>query len=70
MALYLEHANRYGEEAMHITVDGLDMTLCDMGGSYDVVFQKGRLVAGVSGVEDQDMAVQVSVDLCKKLRDE
>jgi hypothetical protein len=70
VALYLEHANRYGEEAMHITVDGLDMTLCDMGGSYDVVFQKGRLVAGVSAVEDQEMAIRVSVDLWKKLHNE
>jgi hypothetical protein len=70
VALYLEHANRYGEDAKHITVDGLDLTLCDMDGTYDVVFQNGRLVAGVSAVEDQDTAIQVSVDLWKKLRDE
>jgi hypothetical protein len=41
-----------------------------MGGSYDVVFRKGRLVAGVSAVEDRELAVQVSVDLWKKLHDE
>jgi len=65
---YVEHANRYGEGVKHLTVEGVDLTSCDMGGSYDIVFQKGRIVAGVSAVEDRDMAIQVSVDLWRELR--
>ena len=38
-----------------------------MGGSFDVVFQKGRVVAGVSEVEDQEMAIRASVDLWKQI---
>ena len=68
MDRYVEHANRYGEGVKHLTVEGVDLTSCDMGGSYDIIFQKGRIVAGVSAVEDRDIAIQVSVDLWRKLR--
>ena len=67
---FLEHANRYGKDVKRMTVEGLDLTACDMGGSYDTFFRKGRLVAGVSAVADQDIAVRASVDLWKRLPDE
>ena len=67
---FLEHANRYGKDVQRMTIEGLDLTSCDMGGSYDTFFRKGRLVAGISAVSDQDMAVKASVDLWEQMPDE
>jgi hypothetical protein len=61
---------RYGKNVTRMTIEGLDLTSCDMGGSFDTFFRKGRLVAGVTAVADKDMAVQASVDLWKKMPDE
>lgn len=67
---YVEHANKYGEVVKRLTVDGVELILCDMGGSYDVIFQKGGIVGGVSAVEDQSMAIQAATDLLRQLRNE
>jgi hypothetical protein len=69
-AKFTEHANLYGDEANRLTVDGIELLSCDMGGIYDIVFQKGRLVAGVIEVEDQNTAVQAAIDLSRQLRPE
>jgi hypothetical protein len=66
---YVEYATQYGDGVKEVSVEGVDLTTCDMGGSYDVVFQKGRLVAGVSAVGDQDVAIEASVELHQKLQD-
>jgi len=42
----------------------------DMGDIYDVVFQKGTLVAGVTEVEDEDVGIQAAVDLWRQLQTE
>ena len=60
---YVEYANQYGEGVERLTVDGVELVSCDMGGSYDMVFQNGRLVGGVTGVDDQNIAIQAAVDL-------
>jgi hypothetical protein len=70
VALYIKHANRYGEGVKSLTIDGVEVVSCDMGGSFDVVFQKGRLVGGVSAVENQSLAVEATLDLWRQLRDE
>lgn len=70
VARYVEHAGRYGVGVKPLTVDGVKLVLCDMGGNYDVVFQKGRLVGGVSAVEDQDLAVRAAIDLWRQLSSE
>jgi hypothetical protein len=67
LAKYVEHANRYGEGVQSLTVEGASLTSCDMGGSYDVIFQKGRVVAGVSEVEDPDLAIHAADDLWRRL---
>jgi len=69
-AKFSEHANLYGDEADRLTVDGIELLSCDMGGIYDIMFQKGRLVAGVIEVEDQNTAVQAAIDLSRQLRPE
>ncbi|MFH1741027.1 MAG: DUF6599 family protein [bacterium] len=67
---YLEHANRYGAGVKSLILDSVELTLCDMGGNYDVVFRKGCLVGGVAMVEDQDLAVRAAIDLWKELSSE
>jgi hypothetical protein len=59
---YIEHAELYGEGLERVTADGVELVTCDMGGSYDVIFQKHRLVGGVTGVEDREVAIQTAVD--------
>ena len=68
--LYVEHAKRYGDAVERLTEDGVELVSCDMGGSYDTVFQKGRLVGGVVGVEVQNVALQTTIDLWRQLHDE
>jgi hypothetical protein len=70
MTKFKEHANLYGTGVDIISVDGIELVSCDMDGSYDVVFQKGRLVAGVTEVKNQELAVEVAIDLWKQLRTE
>ena len=70
VAGFMEHMNFYGKEVRQLTVDGIELAACDMGGIHDIVFQKGRLVAGVSGVEDQKVGVEAAVDLWRQLEDE
>ena len=41
----------------------------DMGGTFDVVFRKGRLIGGVSMVENQSVAEKAALDLLAVLRD-
>jgi RNA binding exosome subunit len=70
MTRYFEHASRYGKKVRRTTVEGVDLTECDMNGNTDVFFQKQRLVAGVTAVARRDDAVRASVELWKKLPDE
>jgi hypothetical protein len=39
-----------------------------MGGSFDVIFHKGRLMGGVSSVEDRGLAIRVAIELWQQLR--
>ena len=64
---YIEYANKYGKGVKRVTVDGVELVSCDMNGNYDVVFQKGNLVGGVSYVEEENLAIQVAIDLWRQL---
>ena len=70
IAQFKEHANLYGKGVDILSVDGIELVSCDMDGSYDVIFQKGRLVAGVTEVEDKRLAVEATIDLWKQLQTE
>jgi len=67
---FKEHANLYGKGVDILSVDGIELVSCDMNGSYDVVFQKGRLVAGVTQVKDKKLAIEATIDLWKQLQTE
>jgi len=61
--LYAKYSQEYGRGCTHTTQDGVEFTVCDMGGSFDVIFSKNRLVFGVLSVKDQEMAIEVATDL-------
>lgn len=67
VAKYIEYAKKYGEGVKSLTVDGVELVSCDMNGNYDVVFQKGNLVGGVSAVKEQSPAIQAAIDLWRQL---
>jgi hypothetical protein len=66
---YEAYLKKYGkvvdkqETEIHTLVTG------DMGGTFDVVFRKGRLIGGVSMVESQSIAEKAALDFLAVLRD-
>ncbi len=64
---YSGYAKTFGEGFDEMTVNGVDLVTCDMGGMYDVVFHNGRIMGGVSSVEDRKLAVRSAVELWKQL---
>ena len=67
---YTEHARLYGRNVEQLNINGAELMSFDMGDIYDVVFQKGILVAGVTGAEDRDVGIQAAADLWKQLKTE
>jgi len=67
---YAEYAHLYGRNIEQLNINGVELMSFDMGGIYDVVFQKGTLVAGVTEVEDRDIGIQAAVDLWRQLQTE
>jgi len=65
---FKDHVSKYGEGVETTTVDGVEVVVCDMGKYYDVIFRKGSLVAGVTGLEDKNSAIEASVDFWKQLQ--
>jgi hypothetical protein len=70
IASYAEHANLYGEGIEELNVNGVELMSCDMGYGYDVVFQKGTLVAGITGAEEREVGIEAAVDLWRQLQTE
>jgi hypothetical protein len=64
---YKEYARKYGEKVDHIKQDGVELAICDMGGDFDVIFQKGRMVGGVSSVDGPTLALRAAIDLWNQL---
>ncbi len=67
---YAEHAHLYGRNIEQLNINGVELLSFDMGGTYDVVFQKGAMVAGVTEVKDRDVGIQAAVDLSRQLQTE
>jgi hypothetical protein len=67
---YVEYGERYGESVERQTAGDVELVSCDMGESYDIVFQKGRLLAGVTAVENQEIAIEAAVDFWRQLNEE
>ena len=43
------------------------ITLCNMDGSHDAIFHKGDVVAGVTSVENRELAVDSAFELWRHL---
>lgn len=67
VARYIGYAKNFGEGIDEMTVKGVDLVTCNMGGIYDVAFHKGRLMGGVSSVENRELAVSSAIDLWRQL---
>jgi hypothetical protein len=65
---FKEHVIKYGKGVELLSVDGIELLSCDMGRYYDVIFQKGCLAAGVTGVKDKELAIGTAIDLWKQLQ--
>ena len=63
VARYVEYAAQYGNGSRNIEIDGATFVLCDMDSSFDVIFQKGRLVGGVQSVKDPSLAQGAAAEL-------
>jgi len=64
---YTAHVKQYGKGINSLSKDNIKLVSYDMGNCYDVIFQKDSLIAGVTGVENESLALQAAVDLWKKL---
>ena len=65
---YAAYAQKYGKGIDRLKAGEVALVSCDMGGSYDVVFHKGRLIGGVLTVEDRGLAIRVAIELWQQLR--
>ena len=68
VARYTGFAEKYGRGSERFSVGEVEPVLCDMGGSYDVVIQKGPLMGGVSAVEDRELAIRAAIEIWQQLR--
>lgn len=62
-----DHVKKYGKGVEPVSADGFEVLVCDMGRYYDVIFQKGSVVGGVTGLKDKTLAVEASIDFWKQL---
>lgn len=66
---YSAYAEKYGKAVERLSVGGTPFLSCDMGGTFDIVSQKGRLVSGATAAEDQGRAIKAATDLWRALQD-
>jgi hypothetical protein len=65
---YARYAKKYGKGIDRMKAGEVELVSCDMGGSYDVVFHKGRLIGGVTNVEERGLAIRVAIEMWEQLR--
>ncbi len=66
-ARYIAFAKEFGEGAKRLGIDERVFYLCAMGDGYDTVFQNGRVIGGVSSIEDRDIAIHSTNDLWRQI---
>ena len=64
---YVLYVEQLGEGVKQVTRNGGVITLCDMGGTYDAIFQKEDVVAGVTSVKDPVLAVDSAFEIWQHL---
>ena len=68
LSSYASYIERYGAVAGRREVLGTPMLTGDMGGAFDVVFQRGAFVGGVTGAPNQTAGEQVASRLLESLQ--
>ena len=67
---YLGYLEKYGDEVEQTDLDGVTCASGDMGGGFfDVAFQLGPYIAGVSAVQGRDMALEAAAWFLSALKD-
>ena len=68
-AQYIQFIEDYGDGLEHVTVDGVDLAVGDLGGGYtDVIFVLDTRIAGITGVRGKDSAVEAAKAFLSKLK--
>ena len=67
LSKYAAYGKQFGRGSERLTVDGLNLVLCDMDGTFDVIFRKDRLIAGVTAVENRERAIDFAKKFFRKL---
>ncbi len=64
---YADYAHRYGNGCDQLKAGMVELASCDMDGSFDVIFIKGRRVGGVTSVQDKDLAIRTAIEMWEQL---
>ncbi len=67
IAKYREFAGKYGKGVEPTTRNNAKFILCKMGSEFDVVFQNGKLVGGVTAAAGRELAIQFAAGFQKEL---
>ena len=59
---YAAYARKFAEGSQEVIRSGVAITLCDMDGSYDALFQKNGIIAGVTSIDDPEHAVDLAFE--------
>ncbi len=65
---YAEYSQEYGQGFKSMMKKNAEFVLCDMGGTFDVIFRKGRVVSGVISANTQVSAMEIAYDLWVQLQ--
>jgi hypothetical protein len=65
---YGEYSKEYGQGFKRTIKNGAEFVLCDMGGTFDIIFRKGRIVSGVMSVNHKITAIEYAYDLWVQLQ--
>ncbi len=65
---YADHAAKFGRGAEAIIDGNMKFLVCNMGGSFDIIFQEGRIMGGVTAISDRSQAMKTAVQFRKELR--
>jgi hypothetical protein len=68
LSKFKEFADKHGKGNESISRNGIEILVCDMGKYYDIIFQKGLIVAGVTGLSDKNLAISAAADFWKQLQ--
>ncbi len=64
---YAGYALRYGNGCDQLKAGKVELASCNMDGSFDVIFIKGRRVGGVTSVQDKDLAIRTAIEMWEQL---